>query len=252
MTFPQAPPASRELNQKRLVDIVRIGHDTLDKEHQLLQNAILGIINFQLIESDPKSGKVYQYMIDNQEEYNEHEVIICSALNSFEPVINDSKNNLFKLEMQIPSDVSFDMPPPIQPMKQKGNEAETKDTRSLFEKMKGTPKKTRLVTPDDPYQDGLPFLRETKLKMDRLHRFIEYQAYGIDLAMKAPYLTMLSYLRFHRTRFRFDMVPTILRVHKQWIELVKANEKIGAIRIASKLDEEIFKTRNDFQFQKPP
>lgn len=252
MTFPQSPPASRELNQKRLVDIVRIGHDTLDKEHLILQNAILGIINFQLIPSDEKSGKVYQYMIENQEEYNKYEIIISSALSSFEPVINDSKNNLFKLEMQIPTDTSFDMPPPTQPIKEKGNQPETKDTRSIFEKIKGSPKKTRIVTPDDPYQDGLPFLRETKLKMDRLHRFIEYQAYGIDLAMNAPYLTMLSYLRFHRTRFRFDMAPTILRVHKQWIELVKSNEKIGAIQIASAMDKELFRTRNDFQFQKPP
>jgi hypothetical protein len=154
--------------------------------------------------------------------------------------------------MQIPTDIPLDMPPPIQPIKGKGKESELKDTRSVFEKLRGTPKQRRIVTPDDPYQDGLPFLRETKFKMDRLHRFIEYQAYGIDLAMKAPYLTMLSYLRFHRTRFRFDMAPTILRVHKQWIELVKANEKIGAIRIASKLDEEMFKTRNDFQFQKQP
>ena len=251
MSFPESKPASRELNQKRLVDIVRIGHDTLDKEHEKLQNAILGIINFQLIESNKTTGKVYQYMVENQQEYNKHEIIVLSALSSFEPVINDSKNNLFKLEMQVPTDTSFDMPPPMQPIKPTGKDSETKDRRSIFQKLRGTPKQKRIITPDDPYQDGLPFLRETKSKIARLNIFVEYQAYGIDLAVRSNFDVMINYLRFHRTRFRFDMSPTILRVHKQWIELVKTQEKMGAIRIASKIDEEMFKTRNDFMM-KPP
>jgi len=70
MSTPYTPPApSREYNQKRMVDIVRIGHDTLDKEHEKLQEAVLGIYKFQAIPTPPESKKVYQYEIENQEEY---------------------------------------------------------------------------------------------------------------------------------------------------------------------------------------
>ncbi len=45
--------------------------------------------------------------------------------------------------------------------------------------------------------------------------------------------------------------PTILKVHRQYIEIIKEREKQGAIQFAKKLDEEIFQTRNDFMMQPP-
>jgi len=244
------PPPSREYNQKRLVDIVRIGHDTLDREHEKLQQAILAIYKFQAIPSDPKTKKVYQYQIENQDQYDQHEVIITSALGTFEPVVNDSKEKLFKLEMGIPQGMSYDMPPPQAPLPDPKTKDETKDSRSLIDKLKGTAKQKRIITPDDPYQDGLNFLRDTMSKMHRFERFQEYQSYGVDLALTASFPTMMQYLQFHRTRFKFEIAPTILRVHRQYIEMIKEKEKYGAIRMGSKLDEEIFQTRNDFALQK--
>ncbi len=185
MAYQPSTP-SREANHKRLVDIVRIGHDTLDKEHERLQEAILKIYKFQAIPNDPDVGKVYQYQLENQEQYDKEEVIITSALGTFEPVVNDSKAKLFKLEMQIPTDVSMDMPPPKIPLQEKG-ESNIKDTRSIFDKIKGVPKKKRIITPDDPYQDGLEFLRDTMSKMQRFERFQEYQSYGVDLALTASF-----------------------------------------------------------------
>jgi len=244
------PPPSREYNQKRLVDIVRIGHDTLDREHEKLQQAVLSIYKFQAIPSDPKTKKVYQYEIENQEQYDLQEVIITSALGTFEPVVNDSKEKLFKLEMGIPQGMSYDMPPPQAPVPDSKTKDESKDTRSLIDKLKGSPKKSRVITPDDPYQDGLNFLRDTMSKMLRFERFQEYQSYGVDLALNASFPTMMQYLQFHRTRFKFEIAPTILRVHRQYIEMIKEKEKFGAIMMGRKLDEEIFQTRNDFALQK--
>lgn len=245
MSYTSVPP-SREQNQKRLVDIMRIGHDSLDREHTKLQEAILGLYKFQAIPSDQKTNKVYQYQIENQSQFDMHEVIVTSALGTFEPVVNESKEKLFKLEMQIPSQ-SFDMPKPQAPLpEEKKNEP---DKRSLFEKIKGTPEKTRLITPDDPYQDGLKYLREIMGKMDRFERFVEYQSYGVDLALRANFIMMQQYLQFHRTRFKFEIAPAILKVHRQFIEIIKEREKLGAIQVGKKLDEEIFQTRNDFMMQ---
>jgi len=238
------PTPSREYNEKRLVDIVRIGHDTLDKEHEKLQQAIIGIYNFQAIPSPPKSEKIYQYEIENQEEYDKNSVIITSALGTFEPVVNDSKEKLFKLEMQIPQGVAYDMPPPTRPIQTKEQDT-IKDTRSIFDKLKGVQKQKRIITPDDPYQDGLRFLRETMAKLQRFERFQEYQSYGIDLAITASFDTMKMYLRFHRTRFKFEIAPIVIRVHRQFIEMIKADEKLGAISMGSKIDEQLWQSRND-------
>jgi len=95
---------------------MRIGHDSLDREHKKLQDSILGIYAFQAIPSDPKKKKVYQYEIENQNQYDRHEVIITSALGTFEPVVNDSKEKLFRLEMQVPKGQTFDMPQPQAPL----------------------------------------------------------------------------------------------------------------------------------------
>jgi len=244
------PPPSREQNQKRMIDIVRIGHDTLDKEHIKLMDAVLAIFRFQAIPSDPETKKVYQYEIENQEEYDKNEITITSALGTFEPVVNDSKAKLFKLEMTIPTDVGYDMPPPKKPIEEKG-ESQIKDTRSIIDKLKGAKPTKRIITPDDPYQDGLNFLRETMGKIPRFERFEEYQSYGIDLAYNASFKTMKNYLRFHRTRFKFEIAPTIIRVHRQYIEIIKEKEKMGAIAMGRKMDEELFATRNDWMQQKP-
>jgi len=244
-------PASREQNQKRLVDIMRIGHDSLDREHTKLMEAILSIYKFQLIPSDPKTKKVYQYEIENQPQFDMHEVAVTSALGCFEPVVNESKEKLFKLEMQIPQGTKFDMPTPQAPLVAPDKKKDEPDKRSLLEKIKGTPEKTRVITPDDPYQDGLKYLREIMGKMDRFERFVEYQSYGVDLALKASFETMMQYLRFHRTRFKFEIAPHIIKVHRQYIEIIKEREKLGAIQVGKKLDEEIFQTRNDFMMQPP-
>jgi len=248
MSYPQPPPATREINQKKLIDIIRIGHDTLEKEHQKLQDAVTAIIEFQLIPSEKEIKKVYQYEPENQHQYTKHEMTIASALSTFEPVINDSKNTLFTLEMQIPHDTSYDMPPPAQPIQTEGK-SEGNENRSIWDKIRNTPKRTRIITEDDPYQDAIPFMRKTMSKMDRLLIFMEYQAYGINHSLTRSFPYMTSYLQIHRTRFRFDMAPEIIRVHKQWIEIIKAKEKMGAISFAMKLDDEIFKTRNDWMQQ---
>lgn len=246
----QQPPPSREYNHKRLVDIIRIGHDTLDKKHTQLEDAIRGVFEFQNIPSIPETKKVYQYEIDNQNEYNKFEITISSALGTFEPVVNESKRKLFQLEMQIPTGTDFDMPPPMIKPKETGQD-DVKDNRSLIEKLQRKPKQKRIITPDDPYQDGLQNLRDIMNKIVRFERFQEYQAYGIDLALKANFYTMLSYLKFHRTRFRFETAPTILRVHRQFIEMIKEKEKQGAIVMGAKIDEEMWSSRNDMDFSKP-
>ena len=232
-------PPSREGSLKKMIDIVRIGHDTLLDEHEKLKNAILGINNFQEIPNDPKTKKVFQYQLENQRLYQIHEVILTSATASFHPVVNAYKNELFKLEMQIPTefDIEYEKNIPTQ--------SEKEEPKTLKEKLGLGGKKKRVIGKDEPYQHGLPYLTASLTKIERLERFSEMQSFGVELQEFTSFSGMMNYLSIHRTQFKFEIAPTILRMHKQYIDIVLKEEKMGAIKIAGKLDDELYKTRLD-------
>jgi len=238
MSYDQPQP-SRDHSQKRMVDIVRIGHDTLLTEHELLQKAVLGINNFQAVPSDPDADnpKVYQYQIENQEIYQQYEILLVSATATFLPVITQYKAELFKLEMQVPQ-TEYDI-------EYADAQTKTEEPQTLRDKLGLGQKKKRVITKNDPYQHGLPYLTESLTKVERLERFGEMQNYGIDLADHVSYTGMINYLKMHRTRFKFEIAPTIIRMHRQYIDLVLKEEKVGAVRIVAKLDDEWYKTRLD-------
>jgi hypothetical protein len=168
------PPPTRDSSLKKMVDIVRIGHDTLLDEHKVLEQAVLGIHNFQAVPSNPESGKVFQYQIENQPLIQKHEVILVSATATFHPVVNAYKNELFKLEMQIPTEYD------IEYEKNVNVPTEKEEPKSLKEKLGLGGKKKRVIGKDEPYQHGLPYLTEALTKIDRLERFSEMQSFGVD------------------------------------------------------------------------
>jgi hypothetical protein len=233
------PPPSRDASLKKMVDIVRIGHDTLLDEHRELQQAVLGIHNFQAVPSNREGGKVFQYQIENQPLIQKHEVILISATATFHPVVNAYKNELFKLEMQIPTEYDIEYEKNVNVPK------EDDKPQSLKEKLGLGGKKKRVIGKDEPYQHGLPYLTEALTKIDRFERFQEMQSFGVALHEFTSYSGMIEYLGFHRTQFQFEIAPTILRMHKQYIDLILKEEKMGAIKIAGKLEDESFKTRLD-------
>ncbi len=232
-------PPSRDASLKKMIDIVRIGHDTLLDEHKRVEDAVLGIYNFQAVPSDPKSGRIFQYQIENQPLIQKYEVILVSATATFHPVVNAYKNELFKLEMQIPTEYDIEYEKNVNIPK------EDDKPQTLKEKLGLGGKKKRVIGKDEPYQHGLPYLTEALTKIDRLERFSEMQSFGVDLHEFTSYSGMLNYLSIHRTQFKFEIAPTILRMHKQYIDIILKEEKIGAIRIAGKLEDESFKTRLD-------
>lgn len=232
-------PPSRDASLKKMIDIVRIGHDTLLDEHRVLENAVLGIHNFQAIPSESASGQVFQYQLVNQPLIQKFEVILISATSSFHPVVNAYKNELFKLEMQIPTEYDIEYEKNVNVPK------ESDQPKTLKEKLGLGGKKKRVIGRDEPYQHGLPYLTEALTKIDRLERFSEMQSFGVELHEFTGFSGMMNYLSIHRTQFKFEIAPTILRMHKQYIDIILKEEKIGAIRIAGKLEDESFKTRLD-------
>lgn len=245
MAVIQPPPPSREYNQKRMVDIVRIGHDTLLTEHKKIQDAVLGIYNFQAIPSNRESGKVFQYQLENQSLYHIHEIILQSATATIQPVINAIKGDLFKLENMIQTDFNVDQPDTQLRTQKPELTDEGQKPKTIKERLGFGEKKKRVLTASDPYQHGLPYLTNDLKKLDRLERFSEYQSYGVDLADHTSFVGQMNYLKFHRTRFKFEIASPIIKLHKMYIDMVFRDEKNFASKIAGNLDKEMFKTRND-------
>jgi len=232
-------PTTREHQLKRSLDIVRYGHDVLFDEHTKLQEAVIGIYKFQAIPSDPKLGKVYQYQIENQEVYQEHEMLLVSATATFLPVTNSFKNQLWKSELQVGSEYDTEY-------KDNNTSIATEpEEKTWKEKLGFGGKKKRVIDSNAPYQHAIPYLNESLSKIERLERFSEMQSYGIDLAEHSSYSGMMQYLKFHRNRFKFEIAPEIIRKHKQYVDMVLREEKQGMIQIASKIDAELYSSRND-------
>lgn len=241
----KATPATREHNMKRSIDITRIGHDTLDDEHEKLKKSILEIFRFQHYATPKDEPIIFQFRNENQYMIEPHLLNLMTASASIEPVVNHYKTQMFQTEMMAKGlEAEMEMEP-VQ-RKSKKDEPDAESKQSIGDRILGRPKK-RLVSKDDPYRISVPFYSENMKKLERVERFVEYQAYGVDLAEIASKAGMDNYLRFHRTRFKFDVAYPLVRSHKAHIEIIKANEKHLAGAIASSISQEIFATRNDFQ-----
>lgn len=227
----QPQEVTRDTNQKKIIDIARIGHDTLLKEHQKVQDAVLGIHKFQAIPTADNANVVYQYDILKQMEYAEHEMVLISAISAFQPVIESLKQKLYRLEMQ-PNEAQLDTP------------ATPPSPSNFFSRFK-QPIKKRTITEDDPYQDELPYLREKRKKVGRFMIFAEYQSYGLSIVRRTSIIGQKAYLNFHRTRFRFEMAPAIVTTHREYVDLMLQAEKQGLVEIAVAKEKEWMQTRND-------
>ncbi len=235
------PPATREQQLKRSIDVIRFGHDVLIDEHADLCKAVLEIKKFQAIPSDRKLGKVYQYQIENQEIYDTNEMTLISATACFLPVVNTYKQELWKSELQVGSEYDTEY-------KDTKTVPEKEEKKSFKEMLGFDGKKKRVIDSNAPYQHAIPYLTDSLKKIERLDLFGEYQSYGIGLAKHTSFSGMIEYLDFHRTRFKFDIAPEIIRKHKQYVNMVLREERVGMINVASKIDAELYSSRNDDKF----
>lgn len=240
-------PATREMNMKRAIDITRIGHDTLDDEHEKIVKAVLQIQAFQALGQDEtvKEKKVYQFQEENQHLIEPHIITLFTASATIEPVVNHYKQEMFRTEI-LGAGATPEMVLPDTPEPKTDEKPKKEEKRSLTERLFNKPKK-RIVSSDDPYRISIPYYNDNMKKLERVERFAEYQAYGVELAEVVGYSGMMNYLRFHRTRFKFDVAYPLIRSHKAYIEIIKSQEKQIAGIVASAQSKEIFQTRNDFQ-----
>jgi len=237
----QTLPPSREKVYDRMGSIVRIGHDTLDKEHTKLKISVTKIIEFGYTKTKDKNI-LYQYDPDNQTKFYIPLMEIIDASSTIEPMINREKVEMFRLEnLVVPPDPLVTVPT-TQTEKEKKS-----SSGGLIGKIFG---KKQVAKSNEPYQVAIPYIFDNLNRIKRLDLFIEYQAYGVKLAKKRSQLWMDRYRRFHYNRFQFVVMPPIIRKHKQYIEAIKSEDKKYAVLVATALDKVMHQTRMDYPPQK--
>lgn len=236
MSSYQSSPATREKVLDRMSSILRVSHDTKDKEHKQLRTSCTKIIEFGY-EKTEEGKLIYQYDPKNQNKFYLEMENIIDGSSAIEQLSNKEKTDMYRLEnLVIP-------PNPLVTVPTSSSERERKDSGGTMERIFG--RKKSETKANAPYQITIPNIRDDLNRIKRLDLFIEYQAYGVKLASKRSFIWMDSYRRFHYNRFQFAVAPVIIRKHKQYIEALKAEEKTMAVMVATALERNLHQTRMD-------
>ncbi len=238
------PLPSREQIAYDMSEIIRREHDihgTRQITSDGLNNALTAMAIF-VLKPTPVDEKIpYQYQLENQTIFESNQIIISSALDKVDTVLNDLKTKMYQLEKNQHQVMMQNSPEPI-PVQ--SPTPESKERKSIFPSLR-TPKPIPL-NPNDPYQSSLEQQRKTIKLVDDWNLFVEWQTLGVEYWEDFSRIAYDEYLSIHRTMFRSDIEPNLMRIYSQGLNLVLMQEKILATQYGSSMMKEIFSTRNDF------
>lgn len=236
---------TRESIASEMSEIIRFQHDMQGASKPVteadLKSAITKLSDFFLKPTEPSDPIPYQYKVENQNEFEQYQVVISTALDKIEPVISDMKERLFRLEKN--------QTPLILPNQQQSEpiniptnpEPQKKGISSLFS---GKPKPAP-VNPNDPYQSTIELQKKTMKIIEYWELVVEWQSEGVELNEDFNRISYDNYLSTHRVIFRKEVVPNLLRVYSQGLNIILMKEKEMSMTYGSSMMKEIFQTRND-------
>lgn len=237
---------SRESIASEMSEIIRFQHDMQGASKPVteadLKSAITKLTDFFLKPTELNDPIPYQYKVENQNEFEQYQVVISTALDKIEPVISDMKERLFRLEKN--------QTPLILPNQQQSEpiniptnpEPQKKGLSSLFS---GKPKPAP-INPNDPYQSTIDLQKKTMKIIEYWELVVEWQSEGVELNEDFNRISYDNYLSTHRVIFRKEVVPNLLRVYSQGLNIILMKEKEMSMTYGSSMMKEIFQTRNDF------
>ncbi len=206
-----------------------------------LRTAMNSLIDFYL-KPTPIAEKIpYQYKIENQVEYTTNASVISEALDKIYPVISDMNLKMYPLEKH---KTPLFLPNQSEPINIPTPNVEKK---SIFPSLrKPQPEK---ANPDDPYQSIIVLRKNTMKIIDNWDLVTRWQSGGTEMDEDFTRVAYDKYLSTHRSIFRDEIVPNLLRVYSQGINIVLMKEKELASSYGNNMMKEMFQTRNDMPQQ---
>lgn len=238
-------PPTRESIASDMSEILRYYHDAYGISpitEISLRNSITSLTMFFFKETDSKETVPYQYKHENQKIFEEHQVIISSALNMVEPVITDIKKQNFPME----KNQQTIMMPNAEPINVPKQEEKSKRNFSLFPQKQQKP----IMNPNDPYQSSIAVQKKILKLIDDWELVVAWQSGGAEFVdiggdHDLDRYGFDNYLSTHRQIVRSVVSPNLLRVYSQGLNLLLLQEKTFALQYGNNIMKEIFQTRND-------
>jgi|SaaInlStandDraft_2_1057019.scaffolds.fasta_scaffold17675_2 hypothetical protein len=225
---------SMEEMQLKLIEILTVGHETLDDEHDELVADITGIQAFLA-----RPAKEV-YSLEHQAVFYKFVNKIASAYSVVDLVVSDEKKQMYSLEMGQPLADDLSTPPPAQLEKQEGSGF----MGGIFSKKK------KPIPENSPYSSLLPSVNKKMAKIDRIERFIEMYAHGQELldVVGEDSSAIIDYLAIHRQYFSYDVAYYVVRIHKQYVEMRKAKEKSSALAVSVSNQRDLYRAEQQKAF----
>lgn len=238
-------PPTRESIASDMSEVIKREHDIHGAgEHQVtydkLNKALTALVSFFMESTDVNEKIPYQYKMENQNIFEQNQLIVSSALDKVDPVLFDMKIKLWQLEKNQQSIIVPNMPEPI-PV----GSPERPEERSRLPSFR-KPKPITL-NPNDPFQSSLKTQRDILKLIDDWDLVVEWQSEGVEYDEDFDRIAFDNYLSNHRVMFRKEIQAHLMRVYSQGVQLIMTKEKELATVYGGKMMQEIHQTRNDFQ-----
>lgn len=238
---------TRESIAHEMSEIIRIEHDihgTRQITFDGLNNALIAMTKFFLEPTDSSETIPYQYKLENQSIFETNQIIISSSLHQVDSVLTEMKTKMYQLEKNQHQVIMPNMPEPI-PVAT----PEAKEKKSILPSF-SKPSMPR-PNPNDPYQSSLTLQKKTLDLIEMWDLVVEWQSEGVEFNSDPndqdfTRISYDNYLSNHRTIFRHEIEPNLMRVYSQGLQIILMKEKEMATSYGSAMMKEIFSTRNDF------
>jgi len=238
---------TRESIAYDMSEIIRREHDihgTKQITFDSLNNSLIAMVEFFTKPTDPKETVPYQYKMENQAIFEKNQIIISSALHQVDSVLTEMKTKMYQLEKNQHQVIIPNMPEPI-PVAT----PEVKEKKSILPSFSKsvTPK----LNPNDPYQSSITLQKKTMDLIEMWDLVVEWQSEGVEFNSDPndadfTRISYDTYLSNHRTIFRHEIEPNLMREYSQGLQIILMREKELATQYGSSMMKEIFSTRNDF------
>lgn len=244
---------TREGIAQDAMDIIRYTHDTLSTVKPIteatLEQAIRGMTRFFQIQT-PKEEKIpYQYLSENQDDFEKYQVVISSATDKVAPVIADMNERMFRLEknqpvQQIPLSSIQAM---SQPQVQAPQEEKQKSKLSLFPSKPTKPE----ANPTDPFQSWVTLRKKIIDLIPSWQLVVEWQSGGMaffdeDGDHDLDRYGYNAYLSNHAQIWNKDVKSILQMVYSAGLNIILLKEKELSVTLGTSMMKEAFQTRMDF------
>lgn len=227
MSTPATHKPTLEEIQGQELELLTLGHEVLDKEHEKVKSDINDVIRFLA------NDGAYVYDPANQKQFYDIVNNLMSALAIVDVVVEDSRMKAYLTQNQL----------------QEPQSNIITEVANTLTRKKNEPKKT------DPHEDSIIEFHRKLHKVERVERFTDHYAHALESAKILRILdddeyndAMNDLVAIHRTIFPSEMGLHIIRIHRLYIEMRKTKEREEVLTLGISHNKDLYRQKEQEKF----